>query len=61
MLTWDNSSIDDVTNTLERVKRQRILIRILHTNKSAAEVVVCVQNLKQSVDGFLVGDLVIAS
>jgi hypothetical protein len=56
-----NSSIDDITDALERVLRQRGLLRVLHADKDVDEIASCVQRLMQCVDNFLVGRLVIIS
>jgi len=52
-----NSSIDDITRTLDPVKRQRGLISVFHAGRNAAEIAGCAQELKQVVDGFLVGNV----
>jgi len=56
-----NSSVDDITRTLEPVKRQRGLVSVFHAGKNAAEIAGCAQKLKQVVDVFLVGNVVVGS
>jgi hypothetical protein len=56
-----NSSIDDITRALQPVKRQRGLVSVFHASRNAAEVAGCAPKLKQVVDGFMVGDVVVGS
>jgi len=58
---WVNSSIDDITRPLQPIKRQRGLISVFHAGRNAAEVAGCAQKLKQVVDGFMVGDVIVDS
>ena len=52
--TWDYSSIDEITDELEQIRRKRACLRFLHANRDAAEIAGCAQTLKQCVDNFLV-------
>jgi len=56
-----NSSIDDITCTVEPIKSQRGPISVFRANRNAAEVAGCAQKLKQVVDRFLVGDAAVGS
>jgi len=56
-----NSSIDDITGTLQPIKRQCGLVLVFHAGRNAAEVAGCAQKLKQVVDIFLVGNVVVGS
>jgi len=55
----DNSSISDITNVLEEIVRQRRCIRFLHADTDAAEIAGCGKKLKECVDNFMVGSLVV--
>ena len=56
-----DSSIDDITGALQPIKRQRGLVSVFHAGRNAAEVAGYAQKLKQVVDGFMVGDVVVGS
>jgi len=56
-----NSSIDDITRAVRPIKRQRGLVLVFHADRNVAEVAGCAQKLKQVVDGFVVGDVVVGS
>ena len=55
----DNSSISNITNALEEITRQRRCIRILHADNDAAEIAGCGKKLKECVDSFVGGSLVV--
>jgi len=55
----DDSSISSITNALEEIARQRRCIRILHVDKDATEVAGYGKKLKECVDNFMVGSLVV--
>jgi hypothetical protein len=50
------SGITDLTGRLERIhaKQRRKLVAVLYTDKHAAEVEACLQDLKWLLDSFLV-------
>jgi len=58
MSTRDTSSIDDIARTLEPIKRQRGLVRVFLADKNTAEIAGCAQKLKQSIDSFLVRNVI---
>ena len=53
---WDDSSIDEINNTLERIKQQQTLAGALRADGNGAKIMACVQTLKQDIDNFLVGN-----
>ena len=55
----DNSSMTDITKALEEIVRQRKCIRFLHADKDAGDTAECGRKLKQCVDNFVVGSLVV--
>ena len=59
MPMYDDSSIDDITDALEQIKRKRAFLRCLQADKDAGEIAGCSQMLKQCIDNFLVGDLLV--
>jgi len=56
-----NSSIDDITRTLEPIKQQRGLDSVIYAGRNAAKIAGCAQKLKRVVDGFMVGDVAVGS
>jgi len=59
MSILNDSSIGDVTKTLEEIERHRRWTRFLRADEDAAEIAGCRQTLKQCVDNIMVGSLVV--
>jgi len=56
---WDDSSIDEINNTLERIKQQQTLAGALRADGNEAKISACMQMLKQYIDGFMVGNYIV--
>ena len=52
----DDSSIDEINGTLERIKQKQTLARAIRADGDEAKITTCVQTLKQGIDNFLVGN-----
>jgi len=53
---YDDSSIDDITDAVEQIKRKQAFLRCLQADSDAGEIAGCAQTLKQCIDNFLVGN-----
>ena len=54
MLTRDRSSIEEITDSLDQITRQRKVLRLFRADRDAGRIAGCLQKLKQYIDRFLV-------
>ena len=56
---WVDSSINEISGTLERIKQKQTLARAIRADGNEAKISTCVQTLKQGIDNFLVGNHIV--
>ena len=50
------SSIIHITEDLQQIKRRRKIVRLYYADRDKSVVATCLQELKQAVDSFMVGN-----
>ena len=56
---WNNSSIDEINGTLQRMKQKQTFARAIRADDNEAKITTCAQRLKQDIDNFLVGNHIV--